>query len=215
MKRLTKLANKYETDKGTTTHDAHGYTEFYQAFFEKYESPKILEIGTYKGNSAKMFNAFYDGDCEIWTCDIVEEMGEYVKDMPNVHFVHLNVTNKDEINTFVETIKDVEFDIIIDDASHIWQDQMNALVGFHKLLSPDGIYILEDIHYSRLFIDPENSPLFFLNFLVPNNMLTEEENEMLINSIKDVQIWSRKNLNYDMPLRFGGRSMTAIITFEK
>jgi hypothetical protein len=49
MERLTKLANKWGTDKGTEFEDSHGYTEFYQKFFEKYDNPKIIEIGTWQG----------------------------------------------------------------------------------------------------------------------------------------------------------------------
>ena len=54
-----------------------------------------------------------------------------------------------------------------------------------------------------------------INFLQPNCMLTEEENSELINRIKDVQIFSRKNVSTeDMINKYGGRSMTSVITFE-
>lgn len=215
MERLTKLANKWETDKGTTFEDSHGYTEFYQHFFEKYEHPNIIEIGTWQGASARMMNDFFDGDCEIWTLDWNDSLKEKVEDMPNVHFAHLDAGNKEQIEEFRKSVEGIEFDIIIDDASHMWQHQMNLISGFHSLLSENGIYIIEDIHFSRLFIDPENSPLFFINFLLPNVMLTEEENNELINKIKDVQIFSRKNHAFEMDEKWMGRSMTSVITFEK
>lgn len=214
MNRLTRIADKCGTDKGSIN-DAHLYTEFYQQFFEKYEFPKILEFGTWKGGSTKMFNDFFDGDCMIWTCDILKESQEYVKGMDNVLFKNVDISNGEQLNELYESLKDIEFDIIIDDASHVWGDQMSLLSKFHKLLKKDGIYILEDIHYSRLYADSENSPLFFLNFLKPNVQLTQEENDELINKIKDVQIYSRKNNSEDMVKYFGGRSITAIITFEK
>ena len=214
MKRLTRLADKYETDKGTIE-SAHLYTEFYEPFFEKYENPKILEIGTWKGGSAHMFNDFYDGYCEIYTCDILERCEECVKDMPNVHFYNVDAGSKESLYKLKEELGDIKFDIIIDDASHIWQHQMNLLSGLHNLLAKDGIYIIEDIHYSRLFTDPQNSPLFFITFLTsPNVMLSEEENMELLSKIKDVQIMSRKNNSELMTEKFGGRSMTAILTFE-
>ena len=214
MNRLTKLADKFGTDKGTAE-SAHMFTEFYQPFFEKYESPKILEFGTWQGGSTRMFNAFYDGDCEIWTCDILDESAEKVKDLNNVHFIHTDVSDKEALAKLFEQLKGIEFDIIIDDASHKWPDQMFVLSAFHPLLKKDGIYILEDIHYSRLYEDMEYSPLFFVNFLTPNIMLTEEENNELISKIKDVQIFSRKNNSEEMTKYFGGRSMTALLTFEK
>jgi predicted O-methyltransferase YrrM len=216
MERLTKLANKWGTDKGTEFEDSHGYTEFYQKFFEKYDNPKIIEIGTWQGASAKMLNDFFDGDCEIWTCDWNASYAENVAGMPNVHFVYLNADSKEEIEGFRKSVEDVGgFDIIIDDASHMWKTQMNLMYGLHSLLKEDGIYIIEDIHFSRLFDDPENSPLFFINFLTPNVMYTEEENNEMINKIKDVQIFSRKNHAFEMDSRWMGRSMTSVITFEK
>lgn len=216
MERLTKLANKWGTDKGTEFEDSHGYTEFYQRFFEKYENPKIIEIGTWHGASAKMLNDFFDGDCEIWTCDWNASYAENVSGMPNVHFVYLNADNREEIENFRKSVEDVGgFDIIIDDASHMWTTQMGLMYGLHSLLKEDGIYIIEDIHFSRLFDDPENSPLFFINFLIPNVMYTEEENNEMISKIKDVQIFSRKNHAFEMDSRWMGRSMTSVITFEK
>lgn len=215
MERLTRLANKYKTDKGTEFEDAHGYTEFYQQFFEKYENPKIIEVGVWHGGSIRMLNDFFDGECEIWALDYDTSLKQYVEDMPNVHFVCVDASDKNSIKEFKESMDGTEFDIIIDDASHIWRHQMNLIYGLHGLLKENGIYVIEDIHFSRLFSDPENSPLFFINFLMPNVMLTEEENKELIDKIKDVQIFSRKNHAFEMDENWGGRSMTSVITFEK
>lgn len=213
MNRLTKLADKYGSDKGTIE-SAHLYTEFYQPFFEKYENPKILEIGTWQGASAHMFNDFYDGNCEIYTCDILPETQDNVKDLPNAHFFLVDAGNKESVDSLREKLSGIKFDIIIDDASHVWWDQMNLLRGLNRLLAKDGIYIIEDIHYSRLYPDMAESPLFFVNFLKPNIMLSEEENNELLSRIKDVQIMSRKNNSEQMMAYFGGRSITAILTFE-
>lgn len=218
MKRLTKIANAFGTDKGSTCGDMHCYTEFYEPYFEKYESPNILEIGTYLGGSAKMFSKFYDDDCKIWTCDIAEEFAESVSGMPNVVFNQLDLENKDAIKELHDYFKsnNIEFDIIIDDASHAWRHQMNAICGFHDLLKKDGIYIIEDLNYSLIWVDPEHSPLYFINFLDKNIMLTDEEYNELNSKIKDVIIYNRKNISTDsMKTKFGGRSITSIITFEK
>lgn len=218
MKRLSKIANKVGTDKGTNYEDSHGYTEFYEQFFEKYEHPKILEIGTYLGRSAKMFEEFYDKDCEIWTCDIIEDTYKYITDVHTAKYLYVNESDGESLKKLHEQLKDVKFDIIIDDASHVWQDQFNGLTALHDLLSEDGIYVLEDLHYSRLQGDEyaKNSPLYFLTFLFPSPTIGKEENDELISKIKDVQIFSRKNNSTkDMREWFGGRSITAVITFEK
>ena len=218
MKRLTRIANKYETDKGTVDGDKHGYTEFYQEFLEKYEHPRILELGVYHGGGTHMFNDFYDGDCDIWTIDWSTEAMEYINDIENAKFIELDLNDVEGIKQVCERLNSdgVKFDIIIDDASHIWQHQMNAMYYFGKLLADGGIYIVEDIHYSRLFWDMDQSPLFFLTFMKPVCTLSEEQNNELLDRIDEVYIFSRKNVaTEDMVKAYGGRSMTAILTFDR
>lgn len=218
MKRLTRIANSCNTDKGSTCGDMHCYTEFYEPYFEKYEAPNILELGTYEGGSARMFSKFYDDNCKIWTCDIYDGFAESVSGLPNAKFFTLDLENKEEIKKLHDYFvsEGIEFDIVIDDASHAWRHQMNALCGFHDLVKKDGIYIIEDLNYSLIWSDPENSPLYFLNFLSENVMLTNEEYSELKNKIENVTIFNRRNEATDsMRERFGGRSITSIITFEK
>lgn len=215
MKRLTRLANRYKTDKGTMHGDAHGYTEFYQQFLEKYENPNILELGTYLGGGTRMFSSFYDGDCNIWCVDWAPQTTDFIRDIPNVNFIQVDLGKVEQIQALHEQLKDIKFDIIIDDASHIWQQQMDAMYYLNDLLSDKGIYILEDIHFSRLFYDSEQSPLFFISLMKPVCTLSEEQNEELLNKIDTVQIFSRKNVStQDMVEKYGGRSITSIITFE-
>jgi len=55
MHRLTELANKYETDKGSLNHN---YTEVYPKYLP--ENPKkMMEIGIWKGSSLRMWNEYY------------------------------------------------------------------------------------------------------------------------------------------------------------
>ena len=215
MERLTRIANKVGTDKGTDWENSHGFTEFYQKFFEKYENPNILELGTYLGRSAKMFEEFYDGDCKIYTCDW-GDCGQYLDDVKTAKLYYVNVADGNSLAELHEQLKDIKFDIIIDDASHVWQDQFNGLTALHDLLSENGIYVLEDLHYSRLQGEDlaKYSPLYFLSFLFPSAVLSEEDNNELLSKIDQVYIYSRKNeKTSDMVNYYGGRSMTAIITF--
>ena len=49
-----------------------------------------------------------------------------------------------------EEIKKLKPTIVVDDASHIWSHQINALCEIFPILPHGGIYILEDIHTSYL-----------------------------------------------------------------
>lgn len=213
MERLTKLANRYHTDKGTSHWYAHGFTDFYEPYFKKYENPTILEIGTADGASAKMLNDFYDGECTIYTLDIVHADVE----TENIHFFQIDSSNVEEIDKLLNGPLDgIEFDIIIDDASHLWDHQMINIYFFGKRLKKTGIYVMEDIHTSYQMSQTgknyENSPLYFLNFFEGGFGLYEHEKAELVNSIKDVVIFNRYNEKNEK--KFKQRSITAIITFK-
>lgn len=214
MKRLTKLANKYNTDKGTEYWFAHGFTEFYEPYFAKYENPTILEIGTAEGGSAKMLNEFFDGDCTIYTIDIDKETGKNVEGYDNIKFFNVDCSNEDEINKFLnEDAAGVDFDIIIEDASHLWVHQMLSLYFFGKRVKKGGLFVLEDLHTSYVKEhEVTESPLYFLNFFEGGYGLYDYEVRELTERIKDVIIYNRYNeKNCDF---FKHRSVTAIITFK-
>ena len=211
MKRLTKLANKYKTDKGTTYEWSHGFTEFYEPYFAKYEHPVILELGVERGSAEKMLNDFYDGDCTIYCVDM-NDLSHLFTEYENIKFFQCDLSKKEEIDQLMAKLWNVKFDIIIDDASHLWFDQFLALSMLNKLLKKDGIYVLEDLHTSfRTDIWGDNkeftdSPLYFLN-----RMDTGEHTDLVLN-IKDVIIYNHTNpcnTMVDPP-----RSITSIITFR-
>lgn len=65
---LTRLADNYQTDKGTKR---HSYTDVYELFFRpiKFKAERIFEIGVRKGASLRMF-AEYFPNAVIYGIDI-------------------------------------------------------------------------------------------------------------------------------------------------
>lgn len=209
MKRLTQIANECQTDKGFNKDECHGYTEYYESWLSKYHNPKILEIGSWHGASTKMYNLFYDHNCEIWTYDIDYSSYCYLFNKCNVHNFTGNQDNANDWARFLEEAN-TKFDIIIDDGSHEPKHQIHTLFWLHNQLNTNGIYILEDLHtysWDKL----TNSPLYFLNFWNKDNeYLTNEQYDILRNSIKDetiIHISNPKN-------QYGGFSITSILTFK-
>lgn len=217
MNRLTKLANKYETDKGTTFDYKHGFTEFYEPFLRKYEHPRILELGVGGGGSEKMFDKYYDGDCEIYCVDIMN-LGYLFEGKDNIHFFNLDLGNENDVLAFINSLNGLKFDIIIDDASHQPDHQYISLINFSKCLNKGGIFIMEDLHtsFDRRFADIfYNTPLMFLAGLKFNNFFfSEEEYHDLVDNIEDIITYSHRN---DTPKMsgFNFRSVTAVITFKE
>ena len=211
MNRLTKLANKYGTDKGTG-HLSHGFTEFYYDYFKKYESPTILTFGVLSGATERMLNDFYDKDCQIYCVDI-ENLGYLFEGDDNIHFFKANLSDEDEIKNLANAINGIDFDIIIDDASHHWEDQMLCLKYFSPYLKDNGVYVLEDLHTSYMFGDVDKSPLFFVSSLLPVGILSEDDELSIIDKIKTVSIFSNKS--DFLAGGCNGRSITSVIQFCK
>lgn len=214
MKELTKIANECNTDKGFLRDEGHGFTEFYNNIFDTFREKaisenrklNILEIGIQYGPSLKMFNEFFNHNCEIYGCDIDIRQNNY--NDTNVHIYQLDANSKISINNFLNNIGNIKFDIILEDASHIAEHQIHTLLYLYKNVKDDGIYILEDLHVS---MDKRgNSPLYYLMFNDKLNFMSDEEHNELKRSIKDVTIYSRNNerSNYEH------KSITSIITFN-
>ena len=214
MNRLTKLANRHKTDKGTEYWYAHGFTEFYEPYFRKYENPTILDIGTAEGASARMLNDYYDGECTIYTIDVDENCEGRIGDYDNIHFHRVDTRNLDSIQQFLDSIPDVKFDIIIEDAAHDFESQMKSLAVFSRRLKKDGVYVLEDIHtsyYAETEEKRRRSTLYYLNFFEDTGYLSNEDRQDLTDRIKDIIIFNRYNeKNYE----WFDRSITSIITFD-
>jgi len=116
----------HKTDKAT----AHNYLHFYEARIGKPKS--ILEFGVRDGASLKMWrDAFptamvmgFDINPPIAINGVITLQVDCTEAMPG----------------------DQEYDLIIDDASHITVDQIKTFNNWWAAVVPGGYYILEDIH---------------------------------------------------------------------
>ena len=211
MDRLTEIANKYKTDKGLSYAECHGFTEFYGPYFEKFidkEDLNILEIGIYTGASLKMLNEYFNNKAQIYAIDIDKSRLNGFDS--NIHTYYCNQGSKQDIEKFLNDIGNIKFDIIIDDGSHRFIDQMTSLYYFKNSLKEDGLYILEDLHTSLSWGNIEESPLYFLNFYSDIKVLDKEKLDEISNQINDIKIYLRNNPNGTIKKR----SITSIIRFK-
>lgn len=154
MTELCVLGAKYKTDKIPALY--HSYTPYYHELFKgcRYQVEKVLEIG-------------------IGDPDIMRHIGRegYVTGaslfmwrdyFPNAEIYGLD--NKREILIFSDRIRsfycdqgdreslldaiaemNTNFDIIIDDGSHVPEHQALSLEMLYPLLNLGGIYVIEDV----------------------------------------------------------------------
>jgi spermidine synthase len=155
MHELTKIAKRIgHTDKV----GSHCYTEFYGPFLNpRRESVKrLLEIGISEGGSIAMWAEFFP-NAEIYGVDIDQSkvaLNGELDDNPRVHLFFEDAYKP----KFINKLKGLKFDIIIDDGLHSVPAWMWFLKRYPKLLADDGILMIEDIY------SPEHAQHLIDNF---------------------------------------------------
>ena len=139
---LDKLAAKYGTDKGP---DEHMYTDRYSLYLEQYRDIEfnLLEIGVFDGASVKMWKEYFP-KANIVALDIDPRCKQYEEDRINIHIGD---------QTDVKFLQDVfnkygHFEVILDDGGHSWKQQIISFETLFPLLTPGGLYFVEDMHTS-------------------------------------------------------------------
>ena len=124
---------------------AHGYAKIYENLFKskKNLNLKILEIGSFYGNaSAALF--FYFKNSFIYSADINPDMYKY-KGSRLKNF-YADTSSRDSIKENILE-KKIDFDIVIEDASHMLKDQIISLFMIFPKIKKGGIFVVEEIDF--------------------------------------------------------------------
>lgn len=147
MNRLTEIANRLGTDKGTMEY-GHSYTETYHELFDQISKNriKILEIGVadprFPGASLKMWSEYFY-NIELIGYDINPDAKKF--EQKNVSVFIGDQNNTSDLEKCIETYGG-EFDIIIDDGSHYGEHVVTSFKTIYQHLKDGGYYIIEDLH---------------------------------------------------------------------
>ena len=143
---------KYQTDKWT---DHYYVQDLYEPLFEQFQNKKVnvLEIGVWNGESMKLWHDYFVNAKNIVGIDIFvrssfKEVSGWLKDYDVKLHEFNSHKDTDKFNEFTDTYKE-GFDIIIDDGSHWYENQINTYKKFKDLMNPGGVYIIEDISFER------------------------------------------------------------------
>jgi predicted O-methyltransferase YrrM len=154
---LCNIGKKYDTDKSsqrtnvTDYRHCHPYTLFYDGLFKnkKFEHLKIAELGILDGGSLRMWQEYFTNS-EIYGFDYNDDFINNFKQNFNndrITLTNIDVTNKDSIvNAFTKL--NILYDIIIEDTTHVFEDQIRIIENTYQYLKPGGIIIIEDIFKS-------------------------------------------------------------------
>jgi len=142
MKTLTELADYHKTDKGTLFHN---YTAIYASLFGPMRNNRLrlLEIGIDKGYSLKMWYDYFP-NAHIFGYDI--RVRRMVKRFDNPRFTTFkgDQSNRGDLSKLI-SMSGGDFDIIIDDGSHISAHIEISLGFLFPYLKGGGRYIIEDL----------------------------------------------------------------------
>jgi hypothetical protein len=151
---LCLLGEKYGTDKSVfnkNTKHQHSYTAIYNILFGSYKNKTInvAEFGVAHSSSLKMFRDFFK-EANLFIFDHDDKALEKAKNLKleKVDFFKLDVKNKNEIKYLFEK-NGIDYDIIIDDSSHLFAHQINIILETKKFLKKDGFLIIEDIYINE------------------------------------------------------------------
>lgn len=140
MDDLTRIGIRAGTDKAYY----HTFTRFYEPYFSPLrEKPlTILEIGICEGASLRMLQSYFPR-AEIHAIDVnptsVRSYGERI---------HTYLCSQTDTSRLDRLFGALDFDIILDDGSHICSHQQRTLGHLFPRVRPGGLYICEDIHTS-------------------------------------------------------------------
>jgi cephalosporin hydroxylase len=144
MNLLEELAIEYGTDKQMKS--GHGYTEVYHNLFNslRLNKMKVMELGVREGWSINMW-AEYFPNSEIWCIDNnAEGLCPSSFECKRINF-HL-CSQDDQIALSKIHEQSGDYDIIIDDCSHISHLTIASFEIMYPFLKKGGLYIIEDLH---------------------------------------------------------------------
>ena len=187
---LGKLFRKYRCDKGTK----HNYDKVYSELWESLRNKPInfLEVGIFKGLSTEAFLEYFP-KAKFYGIDIFTRLNP--EDVPVLNNERVRWIKGDSMNHNIRSQikkewKDIQFDIILDDAKHTPEANQLTFKNISPFLKDNGMYLIEDVF-----------PLHIMNTKEMNHQWVKEKSDELNylkfqNFQKELQGW--KVTEYDL-----------------
>jgi hypothetical protein len=153
MSNFTDILSKYssvDTSYGTDKNTSHSYGDVYNILFHPFKNTKgnILEIGFDSGFSLQAYHEYFS-EANIYGIDIRDNCRAPVKNNPQIHLYFGDATRKETVSHF-----NTSYDIIVEDASHLPEHNIQHFIDYSPFVNTGGLYIIEDVHedfYTSVF----------------------------------------------------------------
>ena len=174
----------------------HDYAQFYEKIFKplKKREINILEIGSFHGNAAAALY-FYLENAKIYSADIFPDLFSYQSKRINNFYV--NSSQSDSIKSSIINLNK-NFEIIIEDASHSYKDQIISLFMLFPLINSRGHFITEELDFpdtrEDMNLNKEKPTLRDILLDIKNGndfnnpLITEKQKEYFLKNFDDIQI---------------------------
>ncbi|WP_122456331.1 class I SAM-dependent methyltransferase [Pseudomonas viridiflava] len=167
MTEFPTLQALYDTHTGFVSDKWASYIPVYARLFNEFrDTPlKLLEIGVQNGGSLEIWSKYFHNAEKIVGCDINQSCDRLQFDSTKIS-LFLGDINDTNILTDIKALTP-EFDIIVDDGSHLSSDIIKSFSHLFSSLAYDGLYIAEDLHcgywaeYEGGLDDPTSCISFF------------------------------------------------------
>ena len=180
---------------------AHGYSEIYEKYFfkKKENNLNILELGSFYGNAAASFY-YYFKNSTIYSGDIYPDLYRYSSTRINNFYIDTS----DEISIKENILNNnLDFDIIIEDASHSLKDQIISLFLLFKKISPKGLFVCEELDFPETRRDMNLNNEFpdlkqiLLNIKQKKDFnskyINQKDKEYFLENFNNIEIYKGKN----------------------
>jgi precorrin-6B methylase 2 len=138
---LEELGHKYGTDKDSSYHN---YLPIYEELFtDRDKILALLEIGTCTGASLRMWRDYFPKALILGIDN--DETREFRENR-----IATLTLNQGDATSLTQLGEINSFDIVIDDGSHYYQDQLTSALALLPSLNKGGIYVIEDVQTSHL-----------------------------------------------------------------
>ncbi|PUE10199.1 class I SAM-dependent methyltransferase [Limnohabitans sp. T6-20] len=143
----------HKAKTGKVSDKWESYLRHYDSLFAMYRDQEVslLEIGIQNGGSLDTYLEYFKNAKILIGCDINTNCNKLNYQNNKIKIV-VGDANLDSTYKEIRQLESV-FNIVIDDGSHVSMDIINSFIRYFPLVSPGGVYVIEDTHtlYSRNF----------------------------------------------------------------
>ena len=138
------LWSLFQNNTSRPIHKWNHYFPVYESHFARYVNRPLvfLEIGCGNGGSLKMWKNYFGPFAQIVGIDINSECKQFEEDQ-----IAVRIGDQSD-EKFLESVCQEfgEFDIVLDDGSHVMEYIKATFSFLYPNLSKNGIYMVEDLH---------------------------------------------------------------------